>query len=81
MSDASHIQKWIVARAGAWRNNVKNIASWRTQRRASVTDALHALEAYRGLARDRAISPPLGESRPAAAQLPVWNPFMDNYTR
>lgn len=54
MSEASQIQKWIVARAAAWRNNVQNIASWRAQRRASVTDALRALEAYRGLARDLA---------------------------
>ncbi|HTB89768.1 MAG TPA: stage II sporulation protein M [Steroidobacteraceae bacterium] len=54
MSDASQIQQWIVARAGAWRNNVQNIASWRTQRSAGVADALRALEAYRGLARDLA---------------------------
>src|ERR1700722_12865504 len=54
MSDASQIQTWIVARAGAWRNNVQNIASWRTQRSAGVADALRALEAYRGLARDLA---------------------------
>jgi len=53
-SDAANIRQWIVARAGAWRNNVQNIASWRTQRRASVADALRALDAYRGLARDLA---------------------------
>ena len=53
-SDAANIRQWIVARAGAWRNNVQNIASWRMQRRASVADALRALDAYRGLARDLA---------------------------
>jgi uncharacterized membrane protein SpoIIM required for sporulation len=53
-SEAANIRRWIVARAGAWRNNVQNIASWRMQRRASVADALRALEAYRGLARDLA---------------------------
>jgi uncharacterized membrane protein SpoIIM required for sporulation len=54
MSDASQIHQWIVTRAGAWRNNVQNMASWRTQRRASVPDALRAIEAYRSLARDLA---------------------------
>jgi uncharacterized membrane protein SpoIIM required for sporulation len=54
MSEQSPIQHWIVARAGGWRSIAQNIASWRVQRRGSVSDALRALDAYRSLARDLA---------------------------
>jgi uncharacterized membrane protein SpoIIM required for sporulation len=54
MADPAALQTWIAARAGAWRSIVQSIASWRAQRSASVTEALRALETYRGLARDLA---------------------------
>jgi uncharacterized membrane protein SpoIIM required for sporulation len=53
MSDA-HIRQWLVSRAGAWRGVVQQVASLRVRRNASVDEALSAVEAYRGLARDLA---------------------------
>jgi uncharacterized membrane protein SpoIIM required for sporulation len=54
MSDASHIRNWLVSRAGVWRSVVQRVAALRAQRHASVDEALGAVEAYRGLARDLA---------------------------
>jgi uncharacterized membrane protein SpoIIM required for sporulation len=54
VSDTSHIRQWLVSRAGAWRSVVQHVASLRDQHRASVDEALGAVEAYRGLARDLA---------------------------
>jgi uncharacterized membrane protein SpoIIM required for sporulation len=54
MSDASHIRNWLVSRAGSWRSVVQRVAALRAQRHASVDEALGAVEAYRGLARDLA---------------------------
>lgn len=54
MSDAAHIRQWLMSRAGAWRNVVQHVAALRVQRHASVDEALGAVEAYRGLARDLA---------------------------
>jgi uncharacterized membrane protein SpoIIM required for sporulation len=54
MSDASHIRNWLVSRAGAWRSVVQRVAVLRAQRHAGVDEALGAVEAYRGLARDLA---------------------------
>jgi uncharacterized membrane protein SpoIIM required for sporulation len=54
MSDASHIRQWLVARAAAWRGVVQHVAALRLQRHATVDEALVAVEAYRGLARDLA---------------------------
>ena len=54
MSDATHIRQWLVSRAGAWRTVVQHVAALRAQRRATVDEALGAVEAYRGLARDLA---------------------------
>jgi uncharacterized membrane protein SpoIIM required for sporulation len=54
MSDASHIRHWLVSRAGAWRSVVQRVAALRAQRHTSVDEALGAVEAYRGLARDLA---------------------------
>jgi uncharacterized membrane protein SpoIIM required for sporulation len=54
VSDASHIRQWLVARAGAWRGVVQHVAALRVQRQANVDEALGAVEAYRGLARDLA---------------------------
>jgi uncharacterized membrane protein SpoIIM required for sporulation len=54
MSDASHIRQWLLAHAAAWRGVVQHVAALRMQRNASVDEALGAVEAYRGLARDLA---------------------------
>jgi uncharacterized membrane protein SpoIIM required for sporulation len=54
MSDASHIRQWLVSRAAAWRSVVERVAALRVQRHAGVDEALGAVEAYRGLARDLA---------------------------
>ncbi len=54
MSDASHIRQWLVSHAGAWRSVVQRVAALRAQHHASVDEALGAVDAYRGLARDLA---------------------------
>jgi len=54
MSDASHIRQWLVSHAAAWRSVVRQVAALREQRQATVDEALDAVEAYRGLARDLA---------------------------
>jgi len=48
------MRAWIIARAGAWRGLVQQIAELRGRRSATVEEALSAVEAYRGLARDLA---------------------------
>jgi uncharacterized membrane protein SpoIIM required for sporulation len=50
------MRAWIVARAGAWRNLVQSISELQRRQHASVDEALAAVEAYRGLARDLATS-------------------------
>src|SRR5580704_15196649 len=54
MFDGEDIRRWIMAGAGSWRASVSNVAALRSQRQASVDEALNAVEAYRGLARDLA---------------------------
>jgi uncharacterized membrane protein SpoIIM required for sporulation len=54
MSDGTNIRRWITARAGIWRHLVKNIDSLRPGSGSTVEEALGAVEAYRGLARDLA---------------------------
>ncbi len=54
MLDGDDIRRWIMARAGSWRLSVSNVAALRSQRQATVDEALSAVEAYRGLARDLA---------------------------
>jgi uncharacterized membrane protein SpoIIM required for sporulation len=54
MSDAAHIRQWLVARAAAWRGVVQQVAALRAHGDANVDEALGAVEAYRGLARDLA---------------------------
>lgn len=54
MSDGNDIRRWIMARAGSWRASVDKVAALRSQRDATVDEALNAVEAYRGLARDLA---------------------------
>jgi uncharacterized membrane protein SpoIIM required for sporulation len=54
MFEGEEIRRWIMARSGSWRASLNNLAALRAQRRASVDEALNAVEAYRGLARDLA---------------------------
>src|ERR1700676_2532877 len=54
MVEGADIRQWLMARAGAWRSMVQHVELLRSQRRASVDQALGAVEAYRGLARDLA---------------------------
>jgi uncharacterized membrane protein SpoIIM required for sporulation len=56
VADNADMRAWIVARAGAWRDLVRRIAELQRRQRASVEEALQAVEAYRGLARDLATS-------------------------
>jgi uncharacterized membrane protein SpoIIM required for sporulation len=54
MFEGTNIRRWITARAGTGRQLVKNIDSLRPGSGATVEEALGAVEAYRGLARDLA---------------------------
>jgi uncharacterized membrane protein SpoIIM required for sporulation len=54
MSDAAAARIWIAARAAAWRGIAQTVTQLRARRQASVQEALAAVEAYRGLARDLA---------------------------
>ena len=56
MADNPDLRAWIAARAGAWRATVQRVGELRRQRHATVDEALDAVEAYRGLARDLATS-------------------------
>jgi uncharacterized membrane protein SpoIIM required for sporulation len=52
MVDGAGIRQWIIKRAASWRANVNRVEELRSQPQTTVEDALAALEAYRGLARD-----------------------------
>jgi uncharacterized membrane protein SpoIIM required for sporulation len=54
MFDGDDIRRWLTSRAGVWRQLVKNIDSLSSGNGATVEEALGAVEAYRGLARDLA---------------------------
>jgi uncharacterized membrane protein SpoIIM required for sporulation len=54
MFDSEDIRRWIMARAGSWRASLDNLTALRSQRQVTVDEALDAVEAYRGLARDLA---------------------------
>jgi uncharacterized membrane protein SpoIIM required for sporulation len=54
VSSATDIHGWILARASGWRMLVEQVGKMRTRRTGSIDDALNAVEAYRGLARDLA---------------------------
>jgi uncharacterized membrane protein SpoIIM required for sporulation len=54
MFDGTDIRRWITARAGIWRATLENVDLLRSERAATVEQALGAVEAYRGLARDLA---------------------------
>ena len=69
MSDGKNIRSWIVARAASWRANVENVGKMRSQRDATVDEALNALEAYRGLARDLAAARRMAPNSRTAAGL------------
>ena len=68
MLEGEDIRRWIMARSGSWRAGLDNLAALRSQRQASVDEALNAVQAYRGLARDLATARRLvPNSRTAAA--------------
>jgi uncharacterized membrane protein SpoIIM required for sporulation len=69
MFEGDDIRAWIAGRAGAWRTNVNRIAGLRAQRHATVDEALNAVEAYRGLARDLATARRLAPNSRTAAGL------------
>jgi uncharacterized membrane protein SpoIIM required for sporulation len=52
VADQAQLRAWILARAGAWRGLVQNVAELRLRRHATVDQAVGAVESYRGLARD-----------------------------
>jgi uncharacterized membrane protein SpoIIM required for sporulation len=54
--DSADMRAWLVARAGAWRGIVQSLAELRRRQYATVDEALGAVDAYRGLARDLATS-------------------------
>jgi uncharacterized membrane protein SpoIIM required for sporulation len=56
VADNADMRAWIIARAGVWRDLVQRISELQRRQRASVDEALGAVEAYRGLARDLATS-------------------------
>jgi uncharacterized membrane protein SpoIIM required for sporulation len=56
MTDHADMRAWVVARAGAWRTLVQRVAELRRSGRATADEAFGAVEAYRGLARDLAMS-------------------------
>ena len=62
MSDSREMRTWIVARAAGWKSLVGRVSALQAQGNASVEEALGAVEAYRGLARD------LATARRVAAQ-------------
>src|ERR1700722_4753290 len=69
MADSADMRAWILARAGAWRGMVQNVAELRRRRRGTVDEALGVVEAYRGLARDLATSRRLAPSSRTTAGL------------
>src|SRR5258708_36896709 len=69
MFDGEDIRRWIMARAGSWRASVNNVATLRSQRQATVDEALNAVEAYRGLARDLATARRGGPNSPTTPGL------------
>lgn len=54
MFDGEDIRRWIMTRASSWRTSITEVAALRSRPQATVDEALSALEAYRGLARDLA---------------------------
>jgi uncharacterized membrane protein SpoIIM required for sporulation len=69
MSDGPDIRQWIIARAGSWRASVNNVEALRSRGPATVDEALGALEAYRGLARDLATARRVAPNSRTAAGL------------
>ena len=56
MADQADMRAWIIARAGEWRGVAQSVADLRRRHNATVEEALGAVDAYRGLARDLATS-------------------------
>jgi uncharacterized membrane protein SpoIIM required for sporulation len=69
MSDSVEMRRWIGARAGVWRGLVDSVQAMRSDRHASIDQALGALESYRGLARDLATARRVAPNSRTAAGL------------
>lgn len=69
MAEQADMRAWVIARAATWRGLVQNTASLRLRRRATLEQALGAVEAYRGLARDLATARRLAPGSRATAGL------------
>jgi uncharacterized membrane protein SpoIIM required for sporulation len=69
MFEGADIRRWIIARAGSWRASVKHVETLHSQGHATVDEALVALEAYRGLARDLATARRVAPNSRTAAGL------------
>jgi uncharacterized membrane protein SpoIIM required for sporulation len=69
MFDGEDLRAWIAGRAATWRASVKRIAGLRAQQSATVDEALSAVQAYRGLARDLAMARRLAPNSRTAAGL------------
>jgi uncharacterized membrane protein SpoIIM required for sporulation len=54
MLEQPDMRAWIIARAGAWRGVLQRLTELTLQRRATIEEAVGAVESYRGLARDLA---------------------------
>jgi uncharacterized membrane protein SpoIIM required for sporulation len=54
MPDQPDMRAWIIARAGAWRGVLQKVTALTLQRRATIEEAVGAVESYRGVARDLA---------------------------
>jgi uncharacterized membrane protein SpoIIM required for sporulation len=69
MFDGEDLRRWIAGRAGAWRASVERVSGLGARQHASVDEALSAVEAYRGLARDLATARRLAPNSRTAAGL------------
>jgi len=63
------MRAWVLARVGAWRGLVQSVADLKLRRRATVEEAVGAVESYRGLARDLATARRLAPHSRATAGL------------
>jgi uncharacterized membrane protein SpoIIM required for sporulation len=69
MFDVTEMRRWVLARAGGWRALVQSVNALQSRPRASVEEALAAVEGYRGLARDLATARRVAPASRATAGL------------